>query len=154
MAIGHFRVPPGPCFKTRLSAQPLKWKWFFTLRQIKLIFRRKVVHLASFWKWGFLELGSGLFERTFSNPSVRGSTSVFRSGTGRDSLPWNSECLYRFISEQEPIMARDRSRWFPLLSVCGNLIGSKPIRNCLFTIWAEAFSQRELKLFFVWLVLP
>ena len=28
--------------------------------QIKLIFIRKVVHLASFWKWGFLELGSGL----------------------------------------------------------------------------------------------
>ena len=27
---------------------------------IKLIFTRKVVHLASFWKWGFLELGSGL----------------------------------------------------------------------------------------------
>ena len=29
--------------------------------QIKLIFTRKVVHLASFWKWGFSELGSGLF---------------------------------------------------------------------------------------------
>ena len=28
--------------------------------QIKLIFTRKVVHLASFWKWGFFELGSGL----------------------------------------------------------------------------------------------
>ena len=28
---------------------------------IKLIFKRKVVHLASFWKWGCLELGSGLF---------------------------------------------------------------------------------------------
>ena len=28
--------------------------------QIKLIFTRKVVHLASFWKWGFLERGSGL----------------------------------------------------------------------------------------------
>ena len=27
----------------------------------KLIFTRKVVHLASFWKWGFLELGNGLF---------------------------------------------------------------------------------------------
>ena len=29
--------------------------------QIKLIFIRGVVHLASFWKWEFLELGSGLF---------------------------------------------------------------------------------------------
>ena len=27
---------------------------------IKLIFTRKVVHLALFWKWGFLELASGL----------------------------------------------------------------------------------------------
>ena len=44
-AIGHFRVPPGLCIKTRLSAQPLICKWFFILMQIKLIFTRKVVHL-------------------------------------------------------------------------------------------------------------
>ena len=62
-AIGHFRVPPGLCIKTRLSAQPLIWKSFFILRQIKLILTRKVVYLASFWKWGFLELGSGLFPK-------------------------------------------------------------------------------------------
>ena len=59
--IGHFRVPPGLCMKTRWSTQrPFVWKWFFILMQINLIFIRKVVHLASFWKWGFLELGSGL----------------------------------------------------------------------------------------------
>ena len=46
--IGHFRVPPGLCFKTRLSAQPLTWKSFFILMQINLIFTRIVVHLASF----------------------------------------------------------------------------------------------------------
>ena len=34
--------------------------------QIKLIFTRKVLYLASFWKWGFLELVSGLLTRTFS----------------------------------------------------------------------------------------
>ena len=28
--------------------------------QIKLIFTTKVSHLASFWKWDFLELGNGL----------------------------------------------------------------------------------------------
>ena len=60
--IGHFRVPPGLCFKTRVGAQPLISKSFLTLMQIKLIFRRKVVHLASFWNWGLLELGSGLLE--------------------------------------------------------------------------------------------
>ena len=58
--IGNFRVPPGLCIKTSLSAQPLIWKWFFILTQIKLISTRKVVHFASFWKWGFFELGSGL----------------------------------------------------------------------------------------------
>ena len=46
--LDHFRVPPGLCFKTRVGAQPLMWKSFFILMQIKLIFTRKVVHLASF----------------------------------------------------------------------------------------------------------
>ena len=59
--IGHFWVSPGLCIKTRLSAQPLMWKWFFILMQINSFFTWKVVHLASFWKWGFLEFGSGLF---------------------------------------------------------------------------------------------
>ena len=29
--------------------------------QIKLLFTRKVLHLPSFWKWEFLELGNSLF---------------------------------------------------------------------------------------------
>ena len=58
--IGHFWVPSGLCFKTRVSGWPLIWKSFFILMQIKLIFTRKVLHLASFWKWRFLERGSGL----------------------------------------------------------------------------------------------
>ena len=58
--IGHFQVPPGLCYKTRIVAQPLLWKSFFILMRIKLIFTRKVVHLASFSQGGFLELGSGL----------------------------------------------------------------------------------------------
>ena len=48
LGIGHFRVPSGLCFKTRVGAQPFIWKSFFILMQIKLIFTRKVVHLASF----------------------------------------------------------------------------------------------------------
>ena len=35
--------------------------------QIKLIFTRKVVHLASVWKWRFLELGSGLLSYHLMN---------------------------------------------------------------------------------------
>ena len=34
----------------------LTWYWFFTCRQIKLIFTRTVLHLNLFWKWEFLEL--------------------------------------------------------------------------------------------------
>ena len=34
MSITQFWVPPGLCIKTRLSAQPLIWKWFFILMQI------------------------------------------------------------------------------------------------------------------------
>ena len=39
--IGHFRVPPGLCFKTRVGAQPLIWKSHFILTQVKLIFHKK-----------------------------------------------------------------------------------------------------------------
>ena len=58
--VGHFWVPPCLCLKTRVGAQSLIWKSFFILMQIKLVFTRKVVHLASFCKWAFLEPGSGL----------------------------------------------------------------------------------------------
>ena len=33
----------------------------FILMQIKLILTAKVFHLASFWKWEFLELGNALW---------------------------------------------------------------------------------------------
>ena len=59
--IGHFRVSKNLTFKARLSAKPLIWKWVLIMMQIKLIFTTKVSHLASFWKWDFLELGNGLF---------------------------------------------------------------------------------------------
>ena len=75
--IGHFRVPPGLCFKTRVDAQPLIWKSFFILMQIKLIFTRKVVHLASFWKWRFLKLGSGLL---FSLDLIQDTTVTLLNG--------------------------------------------------------------------------
>jgi len=47
-------------FEARLSAKLLIWKWIFILMEIKLIFTRKVLHLALFWKWEFKELGNGL----------------------------------------------------------------------------------------------
>ena len=43
--------------------------FFFIVSQIKLIYTRKIVHLASFWKWGYLELRSGLL--TFATLDTR-----------------------------------------------------------------------------------
>ena len=64
------------------SVQPLIWKWFFILMQIKLIFTRKVLHLASFWKWGILELGRGLFlQSTFSKSFILHSNILYSTGT-------------------------------------------------------------------------
>ena len=57
--LGHFRVVPSLCFKAKLSAKPLIWRW--VLFSTKLVFTRKVLHLTSFWKWEFLELVNGLF---------------------------------------------------------------------------------------------
>ena len=59
-SIGHFRAPPALYIKTRLGTQPLIWKWYFILMQIKLISTRKVEHLTSFWYRGPGELGNGL----------------------------------------------------------------------------------------------
>ena len=67
IGIGHFRVPKNLTFKARLSAKPLIWKWFLIMMQIKLIFTTKVSHLASFWKWDFLELGNGLLNTLLNN---------------------------------------------------------------------------------------
>ena len=57
--------------------------------QIKLIFTRKVMHLASFCKWGFVELGSGLllvsrkcvFERRTSTGSEASSFIIWLEAT-------------------------------------------------------------------------
>ena len=62
--MGYFQVSPGLRFKTRVGA----------LMQIKLIFTRKVVHLASFWEWGFLELESGLLGISTA-PEIEPTTS-------------------------------------------------------------------------------
>ena len=44
-----FPSSPGPLFQNEgIGAESLLWKSFFILMQIKLIFTRKVAHLASF----------------------------------------------------------------------------------------------------------
>ena len=56
-----FPSSPGPLYQNEVKCSTYDMEVIFILKQIKLIFTRKVVHLASFWKWRFLELGSGLF---------------------------------------------------------------------------------------------
>ena len=90
--VRHFRVPPGPCIKTRLRAQPL----IFSLScKIKLIYTRKVVHWASFWKWGSLKplvspwgFLMPLVPRSLLQLSGRASELVTRSK--RKSKGWRS----------------------------------------------------------------
>ena len=73
----RFRVALSFSWKARLRTKPLIWKCFFIFifTQIKLIFTRKVSHLASFWKWEFLELGTpfnfSLLTDWFSPPVTR-----------------------------------------------------------------------------------
>ena len=55
-----FPSSPGPLYQNEVKCSAFDMETIFILKQIKLIFTRKVAHLASFWKWGFLELGSGL----------------------------------------------------------------------------------------------
>ena len=52
MIFPRIRVDPNLCFKARLGATLLIWKWLFIFRQIKFIFTRNVLHIASFCnKW-------------------------------------------------------------------------------------------------------
>ena len=66
----HHNNRPNLCFKAKLSAKPLIWKWSFILMQIKLIIARKVLNLASVWKWEFLELTNWPVCRLFPSNSV------------------------------------------------------------------------------------
>ena len=108
--IGHFRFSPDLCFKTRLGAQPLIWKSFFILMQIKLIFTTKSVHLASFWKWGFLEVA-------YLPPYPRGLRPkewkrVLGWGTGQIKLFF---LLYSYVAGTSFVGRRSKSplRVFP-----------------------------------------
>jgi len=86
LLIGHLWVPPGLCVKMRLSAQPLKWKWFFILMQIKLIFTRQVAHLASFWKWGFWNSAVAYCLWHWCHKQYKGCGSARVGGSGVNEL--------------------------------------------------------------------
>ena len=60
-SMDHFRVAPGPLFLNEGRCSAFDMEMIFHSHANKTHFHKKVVHLASFWKRGFLELGSGLF---------------------------------------------------------------------------------------------
>ena len=68
-----FQVTLSFCFKARLDARPLIGKCFFFFMQMKLIFTRKFLHLPSFPKWGFLEVGNGQFKDKISSIIITNS---------------------------------------------------------------------------------
>ena len=55
-----FPSPHGPLFQNEGRCSAFDMEIIFHYHANKLIFTRKVVHLASFWKWGFLKLRRGL----------------------------------------------------------------------------------------------
>ena len=74
-----------PLFQSEVKWEAIDVKMIFTLKQISLIFTRKVLHWASFWKWEFLKLGNSLC----SVGSLKAArwrtglkTTVVRSATG------------------------------------------------------------------------
>ena len=121
--IGHFRVPKNLPFKARLSVKPLIWKWFLIVMQIKLIFTTKVSHLASFWKWDFLELENGLLSRSarrvvicVSNIKMSDTwrSTVFgiviNQKTSADGFSVYTSFIFSFLGKQSHIII-----WFHLL---------------------------------------
>ena len=51
-----FSSSPGPLYQNEVKCSAFDREMIFIAMQVKLIFTRKVLHLASFWKWGVLEL--------------------------------------------------------------------------------------------------
>ena len=59
-----------PLFQSEARCEAIDVKmiyYIYILMQIKLLFTRKVLHLPSFWKWEFLELGNGLFSWLYTS---------------------------------------------------------------------------------------
>ena len=60
-----YNMPPflsclKPLFQSEVKWEAIDMKMIFTLKQISLIFTRKVLHWASFWEWEFVKLGNSL----------------------------------------------------------------------------------------------
>ena len=88
--VGHFRVPPGLCIKSRLNAQSLIWKWFFILMQIKFIFTISLCTWPPFESEGFWNSEVGYFARE--------SALTFAYSTDQSHLPKNGRESLKLVS--------------------------------------------------------
>ena len=79
------------CFKAGLSAKLLN-SIKMILMQINIIFTGKVLHLASFWKWEFLEIGNGLSYMLF--PCV----GFFSKSVGKNCPSWTRMFSFQYIT--------------------------------------------------------
>ena len=103
--IGHFRVALNLCFKARQIAKPLTWKLYFYSHTIKLIFITKVLHLASFWKWEFLELGNGLL--VLGSPEFQPSAMPAKYPARLAPTSWDSQPFLACVMLTSPISFRE-----------------------------------------------
>ena len=98
--IGHFPVALSLCSKARQSENLLISKWLFILMQVKLIFKRKVLHHCSLvlkvrffgaWKWPG-ELVLTKFIRWLSGVNKFCSSNGCRSEIGHFPTRTKSKC--------------------------------------------------------------
>ena len=64
-----------PLFQREAKCGAIDMKMSFYSHAMKLIITRKVWNLASFWKWGFLELRNALFHCHFITSSIYHSST-------------------------------------------------------------------------------
>ena len=93
----------GPLYQNEVEWSAFDMITIFHSHLKKVIFTRTVVHLPSFWKWGFLELGSGLFSLALNRPCNNGYP---RHSWILDSTQWIPDCSTVKIGFRIPIASK------------------------------------------------
>ena len=174
--IDHFRVSPSLCFKARQSAKPLIWQWFFIFMQIKFIFARKVLHLASFKKWEFSELGDGLLslvtlslslpplphlyawrltrqerlgKRPYrTRPNYPGGTQQSLYGEAPPGGPTPYPFIYRLWQKRYPFCIASIDKWYPFhIHSLELCIPFNYYKGTVFKIWINHKTRTFSRLF-------
>ena len=100
-----FPSSSGPLFQNEGRCSAFDMEIIFYSHAKKLLFTRKVLHLASFWKWGFLELRSGLYLKIiFQNTCRIKSFFPYKDRLNRSQ---RSKVIYKV-----GINRRDEAHWY------------------------------------------